>query len=127
MQISLAATYEVIGPEHVRDILGGKEYDARTLDLSAGGLSLVADHYLPVGTELIITIALFETNLIDTFQAFEPLKVYGTIRSMLPQNGNQYRIGVEFTAVGEKESVRITHMISSPLKTSSDVYELSSN
>lgn len=127
MQISLAAHYEITGPEHVRDIIGGKEYDARTLDLSAGGLSLITDHYLPAGTELLISIALFETNLIDTVQVFEPLRVYGVIKSAMPVGGNQFRIGIEFTAVGEKESLRISHMICSPLKTRSDVYELSSN
>jgi c-di-GMP-binding flagellar brake protein YcgR len=128
LQISLGASYEVVGPDYVEAILGHRQYDGRTLDFSAGGLAIETEHYMPTGTQLLITIAFFETNLIDSLHVFEPLRIYGEIRSMIQTGDNRFRIGIAFTHVDEKAGLRIMNILSSPLQTREpEIYELNRN
>ena len=55
--------YTVDGPCDVSEFFEGRgEFEGKVIDLSEGGLALLAQHYLPVRTKLTLRVIIYETD-----------------------------------------------------------------
>ncbi|MFA5088077.1 MAG: PilZ domain-containing protein [Candidatus Omnitrophota bacterium] len=116
LQVCLSALYRIVEPFDLSSLMGDREFEAKTFDLSVGGLSLLTEHYLPVGTKLSFKLIIFESNPIDSVNFYEPLELRGEVRSSFYLGDNEYRIGIAFSAIPEKVRSRLDDFLQSPLR-----------
>lgn len=116
LRINLAVIYQIEGPKFVYDILGDKDFEARTLDLSEGGVALIVGHYLPINTKLSIKITIFESDHTGLINFYDPLIIKGVVKSNVLTESNEYRLGIEFTDVVQEKQHRLADFVYSPLR-----------
>ncbi len=99
IHISLNVLYRILAPKFVYDILGNKEFEGESLDLSEGGMALKVGHYLPVGTEFQLQFVIMETNPNGDAHFYRPLKIKAQVRFILNLGGGQFRVGLAFQSL----------------------------
>ena len=121
LRVNLSVLYHIEGPEHVREILADREFEGNTLDLSEGGMALLAWHYLPVDTELLLKIVIFESDHRGLVSFYDAVKLTGHVRSVIPAENDEYRLGICFDNVSVKKRQILSDLIYSPLKASVNI------
>ncbi|MBU0468932.1 MAG: PilZ domain-containing protein [Candidatus Omnitrophica bacterium] len=116
MRVRLAAVYRIEGPEYVKTILDDGEFEARTVDVSEGGLSLLAEHYLPRKTIIRIKLIVFEIDNSGSANFYEPVTAIGNVRSVNQWDNDEYRLGVYFQDISQEHQKRLSDIVNSSLK-----------
>jgi len=78
--------------------MDGEDVEAKMLDISQGGLAMVTDHDIPISTILSMRFTLFRVNK-DIMNFSGPVEVTGEVRSNIPLERNEHRLGIYFTRV----------------------------
>jgi len=118
LEISLTVLYQVEAPFDICLLMGNREFEAKTFDLAEGGVSIYAEHYLPVGTKLSIKLIIFEFDHTGMVCFYEPLEIFGDIRNSFFDGKNKYRFGVEFNHLTRSQESKLHDFIHSTLKSS---------
>jgi c-di-GMP-binding flagellar brake protein YcgR len=100
--------YRIKKPRSILVLLGDEEVKAAALDLSEEGLALTTECDLPLGTNISVNFNLIDTSIANHLCSSEPLEVFGQVRSNIPAEGNQHRLGVRFMDIepGSKNLIR---------------------
>jgi len=97
-------------------VLESRQYEGYTIDLSEDGVALRVGHYLPFTTKLYMEFVMFESEQTDSASFYEPLTLSGEIRSVVPLEHCQYRLGICFEGVPDEKRDRIFDLTHSLLK-----------
>jgi len=105
-------TYSVDGSYDLRMNLGAVEDDigALMLNLSDLGVAIVTNHDFPIGTKLILKFNLMNLNLTGEAR-FRHIKANGEVTYSNIFSGLNYRIGVCFNEISEKDKEAIREFV----------------
>ena len=111
LQLGLSLFYRVEGPESVRALVGDREHEATTLDVSVGGIAFLTKQPLPVWTRLAMKIILYKYNETGLVSFNDPIEVIGVVRSSVFSEPNRYRLGACFTRINKDEECEISRFV----------------
>ena len=98
VRVNCTVVYRLNEPPSARFIMQGKDIQARMIDVSQGGMAMVTDYDIPVSTVLSMRFTLLNVNKeVVTFSG--PMEVTGEVRSNVPEEKNEHRLGIWFTKV----------------------------
>ena len=109
-RVNLSVIYRVDKPAKVRLTLGAKEFRSTMVDLSEGGISLLIDHDIPAGSQLMIKFTLFNLEKEDV-SFYGPMEILGEVRYNIPLGGREYRIGILFRRLEEQDRREIVNFL----------------
>lgn len=115
VRLTLSVVYRIEGPGFVRELLGGREYEAETLDISEGGMAIKADHYLPLNTRFLGRLIIVDLARAGHVRLYNPLALMGQVRSVAGLGKGQFRLGVEFEAISHNNAEKLRDIIFSQL------------
>jgi c-di-GMP-binding flagellar brake protein YcgR len=108
--MNLSVVYRVNQPTTVRMIIGDKEVEATTLDISEGGMALLTDFNIPVGTSLFIKFILFKVGSDGKVNFYGPVVTGGEVRSnMLSEK--KYRLGISFSEIDPTDKTEMVNFL----------------
>lgn len=90
-----------------------EEVEATTLDISQEGLALLSKHQIPVLADLIISCMLIGVDKKGLVIFSHPLEVTGEVRSSVPWDDKEYRLGIYFKQIKPEDKEQIAKFISS--------------
>jgi c-di-GMP-binding flagellar brake protein YcgR len=85
-------------PVSTRFIMQGKDVEARMLDVSQGGMAMVTNYDIPVATVLSMRFTLLKVDK-EIINFSGPLQVTGEVRSNIPLEKDEHRLGINFTKI----------------------------
>lgn len=100
--------YRIKKPRSILVLLGDEEIKAAALDLSEEGLALTTERDIPPGANISVNFPLLDSSVAGHLNSPQPLEVFGQVRSNVPAEGNQHRLGVRFMDIepGSKDLIR---------------------
>ena len=116
MRIGLGVVFRIVEPQSVRDFLGEEDFESQTLNISESGAAVIFDSYVPIGTRLFVKIVLFEADPMGSVKFFEPLQLVARVCSSFIQSDYQYRLGLSFYELDEKQKEILSDIVRSPLR-----------
>ena len=114
VRVNLTIIYRVDEPLSARLVVGGKEIEAAMLDLSEGGMSILTDYNLTASTIILIRFTLFKVDRQDV-SFYGPVEIMGEVRYNTRLSNNEYRLGICFTRIEEKDKVEIRNFVDSAI------------
>jgi hypothetical protein len=116
MNLNFTAFYKIDSPPALRSLVGEVEVETNTLDVSKGGISFLSRHELPPWSTLILKLFMFSMDDQGLVSFSEPIEVMGEVRSCLPYEDNDYRVGVSFKDLPKEYGVELERSLVSALK-----------
>ena len=110
LRVNLSVAYRVDKPLTVRMVVGNKEIRATMLDLSEGGLSLLTNYNIPLGTMLLIKFTLFQVEAEDV-SFYGPMEIVGEVIYNIALGGNEYRLGICFKLIDKQDKNEISKFV----------------
>jgi hypothetical protein len=112
-KLTLNALYRIDTPVYVRMWYGDQEFEAATLDVSAGGIALLTTLDIPVSSTLVINLTLFRLDREGKVVYFSPGELLGEVRSKAAQDPKQFRLSIYFIRPNSVITDEITKFIAS--------------
>lgn len=101
----------VDGPKSISDILGQKEIEATTLDLSQEGMALLTEHNIPAWSMLRLKFYLRRAEENGFIGFDQPITVIGEVRSSILLENNSYRLGIYFKEIAPADKTELANFI----------------
>ena len=98
VRVNCTVVYRLNEPPSARFIMQGKDIQARMLDVSQGGMAMVTSYDIPVATVLSMRFTLLNVDK-EVVKFSGPLEVTGEVRSNIPAEKDEHRLGIYFTKV----------------------------
>ena len=98
LRMNCTVIYRVNEPVSTRFIMRGKDIEARMLDVSQGGMAMVTSYDIPVATVLSMRFTLLNVDK-EVVKFSGPLDVTGEVRSNVPAEKDEHRLGICFKKV----------------------------
>ncbi len=111
LKVNITIVYRVNKPSHIRVLIGEEEVEAVTLDLSQGGMSILTKYDIPVFAVLSIEFMIYNIDEFNKFRFYKSIKVIGEVRSNIPGENNDYRIGIVFTKIDPEDKLEIANFV----------------
>ncbi len=111
LRMNLSVIYKVDQPVTVRMLIGDKEVEATTLDLSEGGMALLTDFNIPVSTSLFIKFTLFKVGGDGKVNFYGPVVIGGEVRSNVLSE-KKYRLGICFSQIEPQDKTEMADFLS---------------
>ncbi len=80
------------------------------VDLSEGGMAILANYSVPASTVLLMRFTLFRVNKEDV-SFYRPISITGEVRYNTMIDKDLYRIGICFTKIEEKDRCEISDFV----------------
>jgi hypothetical protein len=112
-KLTLNAFYRIDTPVYVRMWFGDQEFEAATIDISAGGIALLTNLDIPVSSTLVINITLFRLDRDGKVVYFSPGELLGEVRAKAVQDQKHFRLSICFVRPDSVVTDEITRFISS--------------
>jgi len=116
LDVDITVCYRVDLPLSVRVMVGNQDVDGTMLNLSSGGIALVTRYNIPGGTLLLIKFTLASLNKQGEVSLYGPIEVRGEVRSSTPWESINYRLGISFTEIEQKNKVEIARFVQMAMK-----------
>ena len=116
LRVNLSVLCRVMWPRSIMELTAGKEFEAKTLDLSEGGMALSVMQHLPRGTKLFCKFVMFESNGKGEVKFHEIVNVFAGVQDLTLIDDIYYRIGLTFEELDEDKRCVICDIMNSPLK-----------
>ncbi|MCX5711026.1 MAG: PilZ domain-containing protein [Candidatus Omnitrophica bacterium] len=116
LNVNFTAFYKVNSPPVLRTQLGEGEIETSTLDVSKGGISFLSKHNLPPWSTLLMKLFMFKMDDQGTVSFSEPIEVMGEVRSCVPSEDSDYRVGVCFKEMPKEHGIELDRTLESALK-----------
>lgn len=115
IDLNLNIYYRIRNPRSIVILLGDEEVEAASLNLSEGGIALVTECNIPVGTLISMKLALANDTRYRRFSPYGPMEMSGQVRSntLLPQAKN--RLGVYFMEMETRDRHTLRNFVSGAL------------
>lgn len=98
LRMNCTVIYRVNEPVSARFIMRGEDIEAKMLDVSQGGMAMVTNYDIPVATVISMRFTLLNVDR-EVVKFSGPLQVTGEVRSNVPAEKNEHRLGIYFTKV----------------------------
>ncbi len=98
-------------PWYLRRQFQDDEFEATTINLSAGGVGLLSEHNVAPNTALCLTFVLFKENNPGELRWRKPLQVRGRVCYSLSTEDNRFRLGLCFTEVPTEYSQELSDFL----------------
>jgi c-di-GMP-binding flagellar brake protein YcgR len=112
VKINLVVVYHPDRPLDVVVMQGSKEERATMLDISQGGMSILAKTNIPISTNVWIKFTLMSSDK-DHADFYGNMEVKGQVRYGIAEPGGRYRLGISFLGLNEKDSINISSFVES--------------
>jgi c-di-GMP-binding flagellar brake protein YcgR len=76
-------------------MMKGQDIEAKMIDISQGGMAMVTTYDIPVETILSMRFTLFNVEK-EIVKFSGPLEVMGEVKSNIPIEKNEHRLGIYF-------------------------------
>lgn len=97
MRVNCTVVYRMNEPSSARFMMqGGRDIEAKMVDVSQGGMAMVTNYDIPVSTVLDMRFTLLNVNK-DIVKLSGPMDVTGEVRSNVALQDNEHRLGIYFT------------------------------
>ncbi len=96
LRMNCTVIYRMNEPVSTRFIMGGKDVEAKMVDISQGGMAMVTNYDIPIATELSMRFTLLKVNK-EIVNLSGPVEITGEVRSSVPLEKNEHRLGIYFT------------------------------
>ncbi len=90
----------------------GEEIEARTFDISQGGMAIATRYNIPAKARLDIKCLLLGVNKQGVVSFSRPLELNGEVRYNTPINGSEYRLGICFRQLSQEDKKQVDDYIS---------------
>lgn len=111
LKINITIVYRVNKPSHIKVLVGEEEVEAVTLDLSQGGMSILTKYDIPVLAILSIEFMIYNIDGLNKFRFYKSIKVIGEVRTNIPGENNDYRVGIIFTKIDQEDKLEIANFV----------------
>ena len=98
-----------------RIAIGDMDIQAQMIDLSQVGLAIATKYNIPAGTLLSIRFDLAKMNEKGTASFYQAIKVAGDVRSNIKLSKDEYRLGICFLKIDDKDKAMIEEFVSMAL------------
>lgn len=115
LSINLSVFYRIDSPLYMRFIFGDKEIEATTVDISKGGMAFLTKCNIPVWSVLVIKLILFRMDRQGLVSFNDPVEVIGEVKSCVPSENKEYRLGICFRQVRKDYESEIAQFVQSTL------------
>jgi len=116
LKTNLFVVYRIKSPLYLMHLLGDREFEATTLDISQNGMAFLADRYLPVATKIVMEFILFDLDHSGIVSFSDPFKVAGDVRSCVESGSHHHRIGMRFENLTPHDKAALTEFMCSTLR-----------
>lgn len=110
LSVNFIVTFQVDRPPEVRMSVGGYDVDALMMDLSEGGMAITTDYEIPNGTQLFINFTLINPYVCED-ERVSKLELVGEVRNIAHVNQRQFRLGIFFINLNDKNKKAISDFI----------------
>lgn len=125
LNVNLSVLFRVMGPSRIFEMVQGREFEGKTIDLSLGGTALISSYFLPPKARLFVKFVIYETNHVGQTQFHEVLTVFAEVRSaILHQDHRNYRLGLEFQDLNDDRLRTLNDIVESSLRYSDTPQEV---
>jgi c-di-GMP-binding flagellar brake protein YcgR len=111
LDLDVVVMYSVAEPLSIRATIGDREIEATMLNLSLGGMALITEYNIPVWTIIDIRFTLTKINKEGTIGIYGPMKIRGEVRSNIQLEEKEYRLGISFIRIEDKDKVELTEFL----------------
>jgi len=111
LKVTFIVIYRVDKPLHIRLMIGDKEVHAIMQDLSEGGIAVLTNYNISVGTLLSINFILINENAIAEKNRVRPLHMDGEVRYSIPCEKGEYRLGIQFMNLPQEDRTAIIEFV----------------
>ncbi|MCX7927969.1 MAG: PilZ domain-containing protein [Candidatus Omnitrophica bacterium] len=105
IRMNCTVIYRMNQPPNARFLLEGKDMVAQMIDINRKGMAMVTDIDIPPATVLSMRFTLLKVHD-DLVKFTGPMEVTGEVRSNVPLENNQHRLGIYFKKV---RKVNLSH------------------
>lgn len=110
VRVSLTVFFRINKPLTVQMVIGGKLIEATMVDLSEAGMAILTKHNIPTSSEMLIRFTLFRSDEQD-IGFYGPVEIVGEVQYNNRLSENEYRLGVVFVKIDEKDKVEIKDFV----------------
>jgi len=100
--MNCTVVYRINEPSSTRFMVHGEDIKARMLDISQAGMALVTEYDIPVATQLSLRFTMLKVDK-EIVNFSGPVEVAGEVKSNIPAENNEHRLGIYFTKVKKLE------------------------
>ena len=111
LKVNFIIIYQVNKPVHVLMLIGGREIDALMLDLSEVGMAILTNYNIPVTTSLLIKFTFINVDTVLEDERVRSMEIIGEVRNSSPEGRDEYRLGISFIKIAEKDKVAIANFV----------------
>ena len=105
--------FSVKAPFEVRVQFGEKEVDAVAQDIGEGGLALITNGVIPIGTRIQLKFKIFNDAAYTEDESFRSFDLQGDVRYSKITKETDYRLGIQFVDIVPAERTFISNYIKS--------------
>ncbi|MCK5305735.1 MAG: PilZ domain-containing protein [Candidatus Omnitrophica bacterium] len=110
VDVSFIIAYRVNKAPTIFMLVGGKEVYALMMDLSEGGMALLTEYEIPVGTELSIKFTLINFE-VEKEHRTRVMKITGKVKYCGPSEKEENRLGISFTQIKKEDKAAIANFV----------------
>jgi len=119
LKVEFTLNYRVDTPLEVRMSIGwDSEVDAVMVDLSEGGMAILTNCDIPVGSVLSINFTLINLTATEDEERIKTLAITGEVRSNFMVDKTERRLGIKFVQINQKEKEAIADFVMMTLRRS---------
>ncbi|MDD2657949.1 MAG: PilZ domain-containing protein [Candidatus Pacebacteria bacterium] len=116
LNLNLVVWYKVVTPDELRQKFGDKEREVVTIDVSPLGMAFTCIYQIPVYSGLALKFIVFSANYGSRGHLAIPLEITGEVRSCIPHENNEYRVGVYFKQIESNKQVELMRLMRDSLR-----------
>ena len=116
LNLNLIVWYKVLSPYDPQFNYGERELEATTLDISPIGMAFIAIHNIPVYAKLALKFIVFSSSAGSYSHLAIPIEVNGEVRSCMPHENNEYRVGVCFKGIELEKQTQLADFVKESLR-----------
>ena len=105
VRMNCTVVYRMNQPPDAHFVMKGKDIDARMIDISQGGMAMVTNQDIPVSTVLSMRFAMLNVDK-EAVKFSGPLEVTGEVKSSMPLEKNEHRLGIYFTKMKKIDAMK---------------------
>lgn len=110
VNVNFTAVFRIDKPIYVRMLVGNREVEGVLLDLSEGGVCILARFDIPAATVLLIKFVLIDVHSFGE-KRIAKMDVVGEVRYNMLFGKDEHRLGICFTQISEKDKKTIAEFV----------------
>jgi c-di-GMP-binding flagellar brake protein YcgR len=111
LNVNLSVFFKILTPLDVRQAYGEREREASMLDISGAGCALMTSCDIPRFSIISLRFYVFKTDSRGMVSFSDPVEVVAEVRSVVPLDNGEYRIGVCFQEIKQSNQTLVEEFI----------------